>query len=54
MTFTNESQIVRNYILLVEQNVMAVDDVPNLFNLKEVVENVINSKNNMDGDNNDI
>lgn len=54
MIFTKESQIVKNYILLIEQKEKTLDDVPNLFNLKEVVESVINTKNDMEDDNNDI
>lgn len=43
MTFTKDMQIVKNYILLVNQGIKTLDDVPNLFNLREVVENVINN-----------
>lgn len=43
MTFTIESQTVNNYVLLIEQKVMTIDEIPKLFNLKEVVESVINN-----------
>ncbi|GEM_PF-2566649 len=54
MEFTKESQIVKNYVLLIEQGIKGIEDVPNLFNLKEVVESVIDTKNIMEGDENDI
>lgn len=54
MTFTKESQTVKNYILLINQGIMTIEEVPNLFNLKEVVESVIDNQNNMEGDNNGI
>lgn len=38
MQFTKESSIVRSYVLLIQKEIKAIDDVPNLFNLKEVVE----------------
>lgn len=38
MKFTAESQIVKNYLLLIKQGIKTVDDVPDLFNLKEVVQ----------------
>jgi len=37
MEFKAESQIVKNYILLIKQGLKTIDDVPNLYNLKEVV-----------------
>lgn len=54
MVFTKESQTVKNYILLINEGVKSKEEVPNLFNLKEVVEDVINNKNNMEGIENDI
>jgi len=54
MTFTIESQTVKNYVLLINQGIMNIEEVPNLFNLREVVESVINNKNDMEADNNDI
>lgn len=54
MTFTKESQTVKNYVLLINQSIMAIEDVPNLFNLKEVVESAINNQNDMEDDNNGI
>ena len=54
MEFTAESQIVKNYVLLIEQDIKNKDEIPNLFNLREVVESVINNKNSMEGDEDDI
>lgn len=54
MTFTIESQTVKNYVLLINQGIMNIEEVPNLFNLREVVESVISNKNDMEADNNDI
>lgn len=54
MVFTKESQTVKNYLLLIDEGIKNVDEVPNLFNLKEVVEDVINNKNIVEGDKNDI
>lgn len=54
MEFTAESQTVKNYVLLINQGVKSIDEVPNIFNLKEVVESVINNKNNVEGNKNDI
>ena len=38
MEFTAESQIVQNYLLLIRQNLKTIEDVPNIFNLKTVVQ----------------
>lgn len=54
MTFTIESQTVKNYALLITQGIMKITEVPNLFNLKEVVESAINNQNDMEDDNNGI
>lgn len=43
MVFTEDSQIVKNYVYLIEKNEMNFEQVPNLFNLREVVGNVINN-----------
>ena len=43
MVFTPESQIVKNYVYLISENEMTFEQVPNLFNLREVVGNVINN-----------
>lgn len=43
MTFTKESQTVKNYVLLIKEGVIGLDGVPKLFNLKEVVESAINN-----------
>ncbi len=38
MEFTADSQIVKNYLLLIKQGIKTIDDVPDLYNLKEVVQ----------------
>jgi len=38
MEFTAESQLVKNYVLLIQQGLKTYEDVPNLYNLKEVVQ----------------
>lgn len=38
MNFTTESQIVKNYLLLIHQGIKTIDDVPDLYNLREVVQ----------------
>ncbi len=38
MIFTQESQIVKNYLLLIQEGIKTADDVPNIYNLKEVVQ----------------
>ena len=45
MVFTQESQLVKNYVLLINNNLMTFDEVPNLFNLREVVQNVLDNQN---------
>ncbi len=37
MNFTRESRIVQDYVLLINKGLKTLEDVPNLFNLKEVV-----------------
>lgn len=37
MVFTSESQTVKNYVLLINEGERTLEDVPILFNLKEVV-----------------
>ena len=39
--FTKDSQIVKQQILLVRTNRMTKDDIPDLFNLREVVLGVL-------------
>ena len=41
MVFTAEMQIVKNYVLLIQNGLKTMDDVPNLYNLREVVQSVI-------------
>ncbi len=38
MLFTMESRIVQDYVLLINRGLKKIEDVPNLFNLKEVVQ----------------
>ena len=41
MIFTPEMQIVKNYVLLIQNGLKSMDDVPNLYNLREVVQGVL-------------
>lgn len=41
MTFTRDSVLVKTWVSLVLSGVFSVDQVPKLFNLKEVVTDVI-------------
>ena len=43
MIFTPEMQIVKNYVLLIQNGLKSMDDVPNLYNLREVVQGVLNA-----------
>lgn len=52
MNFTKDSQLVKNYVLLIENNKMELEDVPQLFNLKDVVQDVLNDKANNKTNNN--
>lgn len=42
--FTEENKLVKDYVLLIENNLKTIDDVPNFQNLKEVVKNVLDKK----------
>ena len=42
--FTGDSKLVKDYVLLIENNLKTIDDVPNFQNLKEVVKNVLDKK----------
>jgi hypothetical protein len=42
MIFTIESQTVKNFVLLITKGLKTIDDVPDLFNLREVVQSVLN------------
>lgn len=44
MNFTEDSQLVKDYVLLINSGKMVIDDVPSLFNLKEVVQDVLGSQ----------
>jgi len=41
MVFTPEMQIVKNYVLLIQNGLKTMVDVPNLYNLQEVVQGVL-------------
>ena len=38
MNFTCDSQIVKSYVLLISKDLRTFDDVPDLFNLRVVVQ----------------
>lgn len=40
--FTKDSQIVKQQVFLVRTDRMTKDDIPDLFNLREVVLNILN------------
>ena len=42
--FTEESKLVKDYVLLIENNLKTIDVVPDFQNLKEVVRNVLDKK----------
>ncbi len=44
MVFTKESRIVQDYVLLINKGLRTLEGVPNLFNLKEVVEQCLNEQ----------
>lgn len=46
LKFTKDSQLVKDYVLLINNNRMTINDVPNLFNLKEVVQDVLDNQTN--------
>lgn len=37
MVFTKDSRIVQDYVLLIKKGLKSFDEVPDLFNLREVV-----------------
>lgn len=39
--FTANSQIVKDYVLLIQKGIKTIDDVPDFQNLREVVSNVL-------------
>lgn len=43
MNFTKDSQIVKSYVLLILADKMPYEEVPNLFNLREAVAEVLTS-----------
>lgn len=44
MVFTKNSQLVKDYVLLINNSKMSFEDVPNLFNLREVVQDVLDNQ----------
>ncbi|WP_022796593.1 CD1375 family protein [Bavariicoccus seileri] len=42
MTFTKDSAIVKSYVFLIKRELRTLDNVPKVFNLYEVVEEIIN------------
>ncbi len=38
MNFTKDSSIVKSYVLLISKGLKTLDEVPNLFNLREIVQ----------------
>lgn len=44
MNFTSSSHIVQSYVLLINKNLKKIEDVPNLFNLIEVVKSALEEK----------
>lgn len=38
MLFTKDSRIVQDYVLLIKKELKTYDEVPDLFNLREVVQ----------------
>lgn len=45
MVFTKESRIVQDYILLIKKGIKKLEDIPNLFNLKEVIQQCLEEQN---------
>ncbi len=45
MTFTENSGLVKVWVRRIERGDATLEDVPNLFNLREVVEEVLGKKN---------
>lgn len=43
MTFTEDSGLVKVWVRLIEQGKKTLDQVPKIYNLREVVEEVLNS-----------
>lgn len=45
MTFKPDSSIVRSYVILILAGKMTFDEVPNLFNLREAVQEALDLQN---------
>ena len=43
--FNESSKLVKDYVLLIENGLKIIDDVPNYSNLKEVVADVLENSN---------
>lgn len=43
--FNKDSQIVKSYVLLIQNNEKTIEDVPNFSNLREVVADVLAQSN---------
>ena len=43
MTFALDSQIVKNYILLINSGLKTINDIPDIYNLREVIQIVLDS-----------
>ena len=44
MNFTKDSQLVKGYVLLIVSNKMDYEEVPNLFNLRDAVAQVLTNE----------
>lgn len=42
--FNENNKLVQDYVLLIQNNIKSIEDVPNFDNLREVVTNVLNNK----------
>lgn len=47
MVFTEDSQLVKDYVLLLKHDRIKLEEIPNIFNLKDVVENVVKNQSNI-------
>lgn len=43
MMFTKDSKIVQDYVLLIQNELKTIDDVPDFQNLREVVSSVLDN-----------
>lgn len=54
MTFTEDSGLVKVWVRLIEQGKKTLDQVPKIYNLREVVEEVLNSHKTTDEEKQEI